>query len=451
MISDTIETVRHGKAIGEHPVTPTNFGSDYVLPVHTNDLILHRINAFDRDKHIVFHEKEHYYVIKGQIAGQSISSLAHEFETPFNSIFGIRAMQKSKSQAWPRLDYCVNPQRVSLNTMDVKLGVMIYDRRYEITIASICADNTRSLGPQSLINMLISVATKKTSTEHHEFFNFDRELNDDEIKEKWERNGELARNMGTHAHYCMERFFNSLPIDLSYPDSKIGLKFIHDHLVPLGAKAHRTELEIYGEEEDVAGSLDLSVILPNNELFIIDWKRSEKLPKKMIGYSKMKEPLSNLEDCSGCSYALQLGCYRYIIEKYYGFKVKGVALVSLHPDSPFFTPVPYLKKEVEYIMQKRRAYASTRRRLEQDDKYKHLVCCLTGHLAENAVKDTDGNIYWEKAAILHKIENTSYCTKTDSEVKDLLKRETPYPMYPEGLVPWRLQFTGPKSDLLAYS
>ena len=82
----------------------------------------------------------------------------------------------------------------------------------------------------------------------------------------------------------------------------------------------------------------------------------------------MKEPLSNLEDCSGCSYALQLGCYKYV-EKYYGFKVKALALVSLHPDSYFVTSVPYLEKEVEYIMLKRRLLTSTRKRLVMEGNH----------------------------------------------------------------------------------
>ena len=96
------------------------------------------------------------------------------------------------------------------------------------------------------------------------------------LTQKWAKNAELARNEGTHAHWCMERWFNSLPIDLNYPDVKIGLKFIRENLLPIGAKAHRTEIEIYAEAEDIAGSVDLSVILPSGEIFIIDWKRSLK-------------------------------------------------------------------------------------------------------------------------------------------------------------------------------
>ena len=68
----------------------------------------------------------------------------------------------------------------------------------------------------------------------------------------------------------------------------------------------------------------------------------------------------------------------------------------------------------------------------------------------NAVKDAEGNIYWDKGAIFHEIE-TEPCPEIANQVRDLLQRETPLAPYPEGLVPWRTQFTGPKADLLAYS
>jgi len=338
-----------------------------------------------------------------------------------------------------------------MDTLNVKEGVILYDRFQKLTLSSINSDISRNMPTSKLVEMLKSVARKKVNEANLVLYNFERAESDDEIKQKWNKYGELARNEGTHAHWCMERWFNSLPVDLNYPDVKIGLRFVRENLLPIGAKGFRTEIEIFAEEEDIAGSVDLSVILPSGELFIIDWKRSLKLPSKMTGYSKMKEPLSNLEDCSGCSYALQLGCYAYVLEKYYGFKVKGVALVSLHPDSYFYTPVPYLKKEVEYIMKKRRILTCTRKRLENDQNNSHLLCTITKRLAENTVKDANGNIYWDKAAILHSVPDTTPCPDISNEIVKLLTRETPPTPYPENLIPWKKQFTGPKSNLFAYA
>lgn len=444
-----IEACRLQPAIGDPPPRPPHFDERYVLPVHSDDLILHRVNHHPRDDRIVFYEKPHLYVTNGTIAGKSISSLAHEFEEPFDSILGIRAMQRSKSQAWPRLDYVKSPVKVSMEDIDTNLGVLIHDQKTGITVASMYADPSRNITTLRLVEMLRAVSTRKVLPANEVFYNFEREETDEEIKAKWARNGELARNLGTEAHLMMERWFNSLPVRLDDPEVVVGLEFIRKHLLPAGAKGYKTEWEIFGEEEDVAGSIDLAVILPNGDLYLVDWKRSEKLPTKMKGYSRFKAPLDNLEDCSGCSYAMQLSCYQYIIEKYYGFKVRGRCLVSLHPDKPFSTSVPYLQKEAEYIMSKRRLVTSTRQRLESDPAYNHLKCSKTGRLAEDAVRDSDGTLYWDKTALLHELD-AQPCPDTAKEVADLLKKETPLATYPEGLVDWRVQFPKPNEDLFAY-
>tara|TARA_B100000945_G_scaffold319864_1_gene328185 strand:+ start:1304 stop:2659 length:1356 start_codon:yes stop_codon:yes gene_type:complete len=450
-MDDPVESVRHGKSIGEPPPRPEYFDERYVLPIHSDNLILHRLHHHPRDDMIIFHEKPHLYVVNGEIMEQSISSLAHHFEDPFNSIMGIRAMQKSRSQAWPRHDYVLGLNKVNSSNVDITKGFLINDKNKKVTIASIGPDTSRVMTFERLLDMLRSVSTKQIKIEDEEYYNFEREETDNEIKQKWERLGLFARNEGTEAHLMMELWSNSLPVRYDDPEVKVGLDFIRKHLVPLGAKVYKTEWEIFGEEECVAGSIDLAVILPNGNLYLIDWKRSVKLPQKLIGYTKFKEPLSNLEQCNGCTYSMQLSSYQYIIEKYYGFKIAGRCLVSLHPDKPFHTSVPFLEKEVEYIMQNRRIQNQTRKRLAKDINNSHLLCCITGHIAENAVQDENGKIYWDKAAILHDIQNTTPCEHIAKEVENILMKETPLANFPEGLVPWRKIFTGAKSDLMGYS
>ena len=106
----------------------------------------------------------------------------------------------------------------------------------------------------------------------------------------------------------------------------------------IGAKAYRTEWATFGEDEDVAVCIDLAVILPDGRLYLIDWKRSQKLRSQMYNdYKRVKTPLNHVEYCSGYTYALQ-------------FEVAGCALASLHPKHPFVTAVPHLKDEVKFIM-----------------------------------------------------------------------------------------------------
>lgn len=445
---DDIEACRFEPSIGDPSPRPLYFDERYVLPIHGENLILQVRNKHERDKFITFYEKPHIYEVHGKIVSQSISSLAHEFEEPFDSSAGIRAMMNSRRETWPRLAYVMKSvKRENIDELDVTKGCLLHDKKSNVTVSSINSDSSRNMTSKELINMLSSVAIY-TKNPEIEYYNFERELSEDEIKAKWAANGEDARNRGTEAHLQMELWFNSLPVRTDDEEVKIGLQFIKDSLLPLGAKGFKTEWEIYGEDEDVAGSIDLAVILPNGDLYLIDWKRAEKLKTKMKGYKKMKEPLHNLEDCSGCSYALQLSSYQYIIEKYYGYKVRGRALVCLHPSTAFTTTVPYLKRETEYIMERRQVYNTTRKMLELNPDNKNLLCSKTGRLAENTMKDNEGNIYWDKAVQFYELEDkVTSCNETCIKVKNLLKQETPIVNYPQNLKEWKSQFSGINGDL----
>lgn len=445
---DELEPARLKQAVGDPHPKPEFFDDRYVLPVHGNNLLLQVTNKHERDDFIVFHEEPHIYAVHGIPAGTSVSSLAHEFEEPFEPMLGIRAMQRSKSEAWPRLTYVVNAKEVTIETMNVQMGCLLHDTKTNKTMSSLHPDISRNSTSVHIFNILKSAMCKQISEAHCKLYNFERCMTDDDIKAKWEANGMDARNRGTEAHLQMELWFNSLPCRVDDPEVVVGLKFVKDCLIPIGAKGYRTEWEIFAEEEDVAGCIDLAVQLPDGSVYLIDWKRSEKLPSKMKGYKKMKAPLNNLEDCSGCSYSLQLSAYQYIIEKYYGLKIVGRALVSLHPDAPFITKVPYLKEEIEYIMKKRMLLTSTRKRLEREPDYDHLKCCKTGRIADDAVKDEHGNVYWIKGALLHDVKNTTKCEKISAEASELLKKETPETPLPTEKIPWKTHFPKPSSDLL---
>ena len=436
---EEIECVRLEKAQGEPNARPPFFDERYVLPIHGQNLILQIRNKHERDDHIVFHEEPHIYAIDGLPAGTSVSSLAHEYEEPFDSILGIRAMQKSQKESWPRLSYVHGAKKVTLEELDVKKGCLLYNTTDKITIASMNPDNTRTCTPLHIYNLLKSTCKKLVNEISIEIYNFEQGMTDDDIKRKWEAHGMDARNRGTEAHLQMELWFNSIPCRYDDPEVEVGIRFIHKCLLPIQAKAFRTEWEIFAEEEDVAGCIDLAVILPDGSIFLIDWKRSEKLPTKMKGYKKMKAPLDNLDDCSGCSYALQLSAYQYIIEKYYNLKVSGRALVSLHPSTPFTTKVPYLP-EIEYIMLKRRLQTNTRKRLEIEGNNDDLKCCITQRIVERGVRDEHGKLYWEKSALLHNIPNTQLCEETTKRAMTLLETETPHASELTEKIPWRSRF-----------
>merc|ERR1712127_1119999 len=115
--------------------------------------------------------------------------------------------------------------------------------------------------------------------------------------------------------------------------------YVQTRLAPLRVVAERTEWEIYGEDEDIAGSIDFVGRFAGGEndgkLCIVDWKRTRDLRNrdrhKMGLY--MKPPLDFIPDGGKWHYALQLNCYAYLIEKYYGEHVAMMEVACFHPDN----------------------------------------------------------------------------------------------------------------------
>ena len=69
-----------------------------------------------------------------------------------------------------------------------------------------------------------------------------------------------------------------------------------------------TEVKIYDPKADIAGSIDLLIVQPNGVADIFDWK-SQEIKANQEDIKTFKEP----------AYRIQLGEYKHILEKYYGF------------------------------------------------------------------------------------------------------------------------------------
>ena len=105
-------------------------------------------------------------------------------------------------------------------------------------------------------------------------------------------------------------------------------------------------------------------------------------------------------------------------------------LLSLHKEAPFATSVPYLKAEVEYIMETRIAEVEARRATG-------MVCAITGAPLVDAVRlDGDGRVVMEKQAILMGVPYT-----VDDEARARFDAEVARHMQPvtisEDVTAWR--------------
>ncbi|CAE8607642.1 unnamed protein product [Polarella glacialis] len=177
-------------------------------------------------------------------------------------------------------------------------------------------------------------------------------MTDEQIKSKWEHNRVDAANQGTYMHLTFELYLNRWTISNYSVEMNIFLKYLS---TLDGLTAYRTEWMIYGEDLNLAGSIDFVATRSDGALVLFDWKRTKELHTKYSNrFQSMTGPLSHLADCAGMHYRLQLNVYRYILEKYYGQKVHSMFVVGCHPayasSQAFVDEVPILEDETTILI-----------------------------------------------------------------------------------------------------
>lgn len=175
-------------------------------------------------------------------------------------------------------------------------------------------------------------------------------MKEDDIKKLWNDNSKKAMNNGTNLHLDIENFYNGIDIKNDSIEYKQFLNFYEEHKK---MKIYRTEWLIFSDILKITGAIDAVFIDDNRELILCDWKRSKEINYKNFNNHKALYPFDHLQDCNYSQYSLQLNLYRIIIETYYGFKVKEMFLVVMHPDNISGNyekiMVPRMQKESEWL------------------------------------------------------------------------------------------------------
>lgn len=123
------------------------------------------------------------------------------------------------------------------------------------------------------------------------------------------------------------------------------------------------ELPIGSEEYDIASCVDhLFYNKLTGGIVLVDYKTNSILKgynddiKNRRYTKKMKIPLNKIEDDSLHHYYIQLSIYKFLIEKYSMLKIDEMFIVyfSENIDNYEIIEIPYLKKEVEEILENRR-------------------------------------------------------------------------------------------------
>lgn len=196
----------------------------------------------------------------------------------------------------------------------------------------------------------------------------------EDILTEWKYKADFACEKGTTCHEFAQSLWSSKPWYLYKFDEtdqyinavdkikrqaqkfKCDYKEHLEHLVD--------ELVIGSEEYDIASAVDhLFYNKLTGGLVLVDYKTNstlkgyndnETMRKKYT--KKMKVPLHKIDDDALHHYYIQLSIYRFLIEKYTGLQVEEMFIVYMSEkiENYEIIEIPYLKKEVEKILENRR-------------------------------------------------------------------------------------------------
>ncbi|MCG8894676.1 hypothetical protein G1K73_13085 [Tenacibaculum finnmarkense] len=176
-----------------------------------------------------------------------------------------------------------------------------------------------------------------------------------EVARMWSDKGKVARDKGTFLHEQIENYY----LGEEYSETEefnLFKQFLEKHT---NLEPYRSEWRIFDEKHNIAGTIDLLVKNEENGFDIYDWKRSKKiintfnnLPITSNQWQSGIGKLNQIDDTSYNRYTLQQSLYRYILEENYGLIINNMFLIVLYPeyDRYYKLNVPYLKKEIEYIL-----------------------------------------------------------------------------------------------------
>ena len=222
----------------------------------------------------------------------------------------------------------------------------IDDKKVETSVTSFI----HNFFPEFNGNKIAELCVKKgRNNEKSEYFGMTKTM----VLNKWEKNRVLAAELGTALHKSIELFYNDEICDDDIVNSQ-EYSFFKDFVKDNDMIPYRTEWEVYHEEANLAGSIDMVFKNDDGSYSIYDWKRSKKI-EKSSKYEFGKEPLDHLPHCNFWHYSLQLNTYKYILETKYNLNIKDMYLVVLHPNFKKYQKVivPNLQTDVNLIISNR--------------------------------------------------------------------------------------------------
>ena len=199
-----------------------------------------------------------------------------------------------------------------------------------------------------------------------------RGISQKEVLDEWKKENEFSCIKGSCIHLKAQSLWMGTDYEIDYNTiddtiDKDRLKKEYDIMSKQATDFYndykdmydmiQDEFIVWSKEFDIAGSIDGIMYNKNTQqCCILDFKSNKDLQFKSKYRKKMKVPLHKLDDVNGQHYYIQLSIYKYLIEKYTNIKVDELFIVyfNINADSYEIIEIPYLKKEVEEILENRR-------------------------------------------------------------------------------------------------
>lgn len=199
-----------------------------------------------------------------------------------------------------------------------------------------------------------------------------RGITQQEVLNEWKKENEFSCVKGSCIHLKAQSLWMNTNYEIDYNKidddinkerlkkeydimSKQAINFYNDYKDMYDMI--QDEFIVWSKEFDIAGSIDgIMYNKYTQQCCILDFKSNKDLQFESKYHKKMKVPLHKLDDVNGQHYYIQLSIYKYLIEKYTDIKVDELFIVyfNVKANNYEIIPIPYMKKEVEKILENRR-------------------------------------------------------------------------------------------------
>lgn len=188
-----------------------------------------------------------------------------------------------------------------------------------------------------------------------------------EVLNEWDYKNKFACAKGSAIHEYTQSLWSKEKYKVRYFDNsekfintveyiaRQSIDFYNDYQDRLEHLAD--EFVVGSPEYDIASAIDhLFINKLTGGLVLVDYKTNSDIHKTEKYAKDMKVPLQHLKDFTLNHYYIQLSIYKYLVEKYTNLKIEEMFIVyfSENIENYEIIEIPYLKDEVEKILENRR-------------------------------------------------------------------------------------------------